>query len=154
MNWKNWILRPLSTVLVVVKIMDIHQCKPKTWKINNPNLLVENPGFILPENTGERFKQLITKNDLATHFKPGQVNFFYKKNQWIGRIKDNDVSYHALFTMDNSKIICNTTDPHAVGLHFSIFHPLNSARTFQNMVLWLQKILFQKTIPWQRKFSR
>lgn len=134
MNWKNWILRLLSTALVVVTILGIHQCKPKTGKINNPNLLANNPEFILPKNAEERFKQLMTDSELAKHFKPGRVNIFYKQNQWIGRIKDNDVSYHALFAMDNSKIICKTTNPDANGLDFSIYHPLNSELTYSIII--------------------
>lgn len=130
MNWKNWTLRLLSTALVVVTILGICQCKPKAYKIDNPNLLADNPEFILPKNAEERFKQLTAKNNLAKQFKPGRVNIFYEKNPWIGRIKDNDISYHALFTIDNSKIICKTTNPNAQGLHFSIYHPLNWELTY------------------------
>lgn len=130
MNCKNWILTLLFTALAAGTILTIYQCKPKTGKINNPNLLANNPEFILPKNAEERFKQLTAQNNLAKHFKPGQVNIFYKKNPWIGRIKDKNVSYHALFSMDNSKIIWKTTDLNARGLHFSIYHPLNWELTY------------------------
>jgi arylsulfatase A-like enzyme len=130
MNRKNWILTLLSTALAAVTMLTLYQCKPKTDKINNPNLLATNPEFILPKNADERFKQLMAKNNLAKHFKPGQVNIFYKKNPWIGRIKENDISCQALFTIDNSKIICKTTNPNAQGLHFSIYHPLNWELTY------------------------
>jgi arylsulfatase A-like enzyme len=130
MNRKNWILALLFTALAVGTILTIYQCKPKTNKKNNPNLLANNLEFILPKNADERFKQLVSKNELATHFKPDQVNIFYKKNPWIGRIKDNDISCHAVFTIDNSKIICKTTNPNARGLHFSIYHPFNGELTY------------------------
>jgi arylsulfatase A-like enzyme len=130
MNRKNWILTLLFTALAAVTMLTLYQCKPKTDKINNPNLLATNPEFILPKNADERFKQLMAKNNLAKHFKPGQVNIFYKKNPWIGRIKENDISCQALFTIDNSKIICKTTNPNAQGLHFSIYHPLNWELTY------------------------
>jgi len=130
MNRKNWILTLLFTALAAGTILTIYQCKTKTNNISNPNLLANNPEFILPKNADERFKQLMSQNDLAKHFKPDQVNIFYKRNPWIGRIKDNDISYHALFTIDNSKIICKTTNPNARGLYFSIYHPGNGELTY------------------------
>ncbi len=149
MNWKNRTLRWFATALAAAAIMPIYQCKPGTDKINNPNLLANNPEFILPKNAGERFKQLMAKNDLAKHFKPGPVNIFYKKNPWIGRIKDNDVSCHALFTIDNSKIICKTANPNARGLHFSIYHPLDgdSMLTYSISIEYknIQKNIFTKS---------
>lgn len=130
MNWENWILRLLLLAMILGIILPIYQCKPGTETVSNPNLLVNNPEFILPKNAEERFKHLTEKNDLGKHFKPGRVNSFCQKNPWIGRIKDRDVSYQAIFTIDNSKIICKTTNSNARGLHFSIYHPLNSTLTY------------------------
>ena len=156
MNRKNWTLRLLSTALAAVTILTIYQCKPKTHKINNPNLLANNLEFILPKNAGERFKQLTAQNDLVKHFKPGQVNIFFKDNPWIGRIKDNDISSQALFTIDNSKIICKTAIPNARGLHFSIYHPLDSELTYSisisNKNKHTPKNIFTKSFNNKSKF--
>ena len=114
--------------IVLAAILGLQRCKHT--KTSSPSLLVGNLMFQLPANAEERFKQLVTKTDLAKHFKQSRVNVFFKQNKWIGRVRENDVSYHALFTVDEAKIIYQPINLDAGGLLFSIYHPLNSTLTY------------------------
>lgn len=114
--------------VVLAAVPGLWQCKHT--KKTGFTLLTGNLEFRLPGNAEERFKQLAAAADLAKHFKQNRVNVFFEKNKWIGRVKENDVSYHALFAVDDSKIICHTANPNANGLLFSIYHPMNSTLTY------------------------
>lgn len=95
-------------------------------KPRNPGVLLGDLTFDFHENAGARFKELIAKNDLAKHFKTDWPNTFCKENQWIGRIRDHDVSYHSMFAVDDSAITCKAVPPGVQELHFSIYHPEGS----------------------------
>lgn len=112
----------------------------------NPSLLAGDLRFDLPANAGVRFKELTGRDGLAKHFKPGKINTYYNENQWIGRVRDHDVSYQAMFAIDDSTITCETTVPGTQGLHFSIYHPGGSRLTYSITMesSGSSRILFEK----------
>jgi arylsulfatase A-like enzyme len=131
---KRKLLFIYTLVLVAVLSLSLFwQCGSREPGSANPHLLDSDLTFAMPQNGQKRFSELIAKNDLAKHFKQGAVNTYYKKEiiPWLGRVRDNEVSYHALFAMDDSKITCSTNSPDASGLHFSIFHPAGSDLTYR-----------------------
>jgi hypothetical protein len=122
----------LKTVLFVSIILHFTQCK-KT-EDNHLNLLDSDITFKHSSNARARYKQLVKVRGLSKFFKQSQINYFYPKNPWMGRIKANEVSYHALFSVDQFRAIWALKSLKADGILFSIFHPDNSPLTY-NIIL-------------------
>jgi hypothetical protein len=119
-------------LLLLTVILSLPRCGSgkRGTDAENLNLLAGNLEFRFKENAEARFQQLVTETDQAKYFKQSHINSFFKKNKWIGRIKDNDVSYHALYAVDDSKISYSSRSFNADGLLFSIFQPENSSLTY------------------------
>ncbi|MCP4152421.1 MAG: sulfatase-like hydrolase/transferase [bacterium] len=86
--------------------------------------------FQVPKEAEARFKQLVTDTPLAKHIKRNHVNIYQKKNPWIGRVRDREVCYHALFSIDDTKIISTSSNPGTGTIVFSIYHPEQSQLTY------------------------
>ena len=118
-------------------------CGQKEKESHSPssNLLSLSLTLELPPDAEKRFKETVTGSQLSARFKTGPVNTLSKTkaSTWIGRIKENDVSYQALFTIDNTVArsaavnIGKGTDDmmETKGMHFAIYHPENSQLTYR-----------------------
>lgn len=87
----------------------------------------------MPDDAGQRFEAMVEKTELAKRFKPGIINHQagLKPQPWRGRVRLDDVSYHALFSVDNGRIIFKGKAPGASGLSFSIYHPPGSGLSYR-----------------------
>lgn len=119
---------PMVFVLILAVLPFLWQCSGK--QEINPNLLGCPLSFDMPGNAEERFREIIEREDLAGNFKRDPVNIFFKNHPWMGRVRDNEVSYHALFAVDDSTVTCDTENPGAGELLFTIYHPRNSQLTY------------------------
>ncbi|MCP5054625.1 MAG: sulfatase [bacterium] len=152
------ILLRISNLLLTVTLLLLLGCGGNnTPDTANPNLLTANLTFRLPGNAKQRYKQLVTGTSLAKHFKQSPLNIYYKheNQQWTGRIRENDVSYHALFSIDDSQITASTLNSNAAGLHFSIYHPGGSVLTYGVSMGTgdNKKKVFEKTFDTKRFFD-
>lgn len=97
-------------------------------KQNNidPNIISAELDFDLPENAEARFNELVTKTELEKIFIKDTINRFYPGSKWVGRVKDRGVSYQALFSIDETKIVYNAGNPEQRRLNFSIYNPPGS----------------------------
>jgi arylsulfatase A-like enzyme len=143
----------LRYLLVFALILAFFNCNSQSNSFNsdkNPHVMASNLDFKYPEGAAEEFRKKINESPLGTHFKLGPVNTLYpaSKNPWLGRIRANDVSYHALFAMDDCRIIYNASGIDTDTLVFSIYHPQGSQL---NYTVWLKhngekKSLFSKML--------
>jgi arylsulfatase A-like enzyme len=93
----------------------------------NPGLALNRLTFNMPQNAASRFDRLVNQTGLAKHFK----NAGRDGQPWIGRVRQSEVSYQALFTVDDCGIAFNGEVNGAKGLNFSVFHPSDTARTYR-----------------------
>lgn len=92
----------------------------------NPNIIAAGLSFDLPENAETRFDELVKETELEKIFIRDTINRFYPESKWVGRVKDRGVSYQALFSIDNTKIVYNAGNPEQRRLYFSIYNPPGS----------------------------
>lgn len=99
---------------------------------SQPALVLNHLTFEMPQNASQRFEQLVTQTELANQFKPAVINgqAGLKPNPWRGRVRMDDVSYHALFSVDKGRILFKGNVSQASGLSVSIYHPPGSRLTY------------------------
>ena len=92
----------------------------------NPNLMIYPKVFQYPDNAEPRFLDLLEKDKLRKIIFQEPVNISYPREKWSGRVKYAGVSYHALFSLDNSRINIKLKKLQAQGISFSLYNPNNS----------------------------
>jgi choline-sulfatase len=164
MKKKKLIPGAVALVSVIVLLIFItFNCKGQ--ETVNPNLLAVPKVFVYPENGEAQFSHLVKENGLEEIFKRERGNIYFPLEKWSGRIKHSGVSYHGLFTVQDSAIIFKIKKLDAAALSFSLFNPQNS-RLFYIITIktgnkkfnlykgfFDKETLFSKTVDLESQFS-
>jgi arylsulfatase A-like enzyme len=149
----------MHAIAIIGLLASLFYCTGKGNDIGfskNPNLMANPLSFQYHKGAKESLQTHLSDPQIGKHFKQSAINTLYshKPNPWLGRICDNDVSYHALFAIDDCSIAYKTSQFDAGALIFSIYHPKDSKLTYK---IWLKqkkskKLLFSKVIK-EKSFS-
>lgn len=121
-------------LIAVIALLIFVISRWKQEEISNPNLMTAQKVFLYQENADARLKRILEDKELKKIFKIETINCRYPQMKWSGRIKYSNISYHALFAVDNSKIIFKLKKIRYGSLTFSIFNP-DQSRLFYKIVL-------------------
>lgn len=105
----------------------------------------------------ERFAALLAEggSKLAAVLKREEINTLIPGKKWSGRVRLEDISRQALFSVDDMSIACTAAVGRGQHFHFSIYHPGNSALTYRVHLERGKKrdLLFRKRLESERFFS-
>ncbi len=133
MKLTNYLNKKKSIVIIVIILIILVMLVmflSKKNKLSNLNLIANSPVYKMQKNAYQSYLNIKKKWKLEGVFKSDDLNIFYKKQKWNGRIRYNDISYHAFFTVNNSEISYSIKGNDLKGINFKIFNPKNSVMTY------------------------
>jgi len=162
---KNIIITAIISLFILIILFTLFILYTEE-KTANPNLMTAARTFQFPNRAESQFSEQIEKNQLKKIIFKEPINIAYPQGKWSGRVKYAGISYQALFSLNNSKIILKLTKLQTPGISFSIFNPKNS-RLFYTVTLkdknreipiykgyYDKEILVQKNIVLKWNFNK